>query len=161
MNRVHFFFFWVGIIDQGNSTVSRTVCTLPCSDRPPKLVGGNWMDNKNSSRTSFHNIYHHVHPNISLVLEVWTSTSSSWSKETTRLSTVFLVLQSLLTGLMYYRPDDPIEYMESCLKKVRELGGTEKVRWDTFVGQEKKSLPPLNGGQSRRSFFRNGEQKKI
>ncbi|KAK3546248.1 hypothetical protein QTP70_025188 [Hemibagrus guttatus] len=56
---------------------------------------------------------------------------------------------------MYYRPDDPIEYMELCLKKARELGGTEKVRWDTFVGQEKKSLPPLNGGQSRRSFFRN------
>lgn len=70
---------------------------------------------------------------------------------------MFLVLQSLLTGLMYYRPDDPIDYMESCLKKVRELGGTEKVRWDTFVGQEKKSLPPLNGGQSRRSFFRNGK----
>lgn len=66
-------------------------------------------------------------------------------------------LQSLLTGLMYYRPDDPIEYLEGCLKKVRELGGTDKVRWDTFVGQEKKSLPPLNGGQSRRSLFRNGE----
>uniref|UniRef100_A0A8C9RBE7 Adenylate kinase isoenzyme 5 n=1 Tax=Scleropages formosus TaxID=113540 RepID=A0A8C9RBE7_SCLFO len=65
------------------------------------------------------------------------------------------ILCSLLTGLMYYRPDDPIEYLENCLKKVRELGGTEKVRWDTFVGQEKKSLPPLNGGQSRRSFFRN------
>ncbi|GAA6090947.1 adenylate kinase isoenzyme 5 isoform X1 [Tachysurus ichikawai] len=65
------------------------------------------------------------------------------------------LMESLLTGLMYYRPEDPIEYMELCLKKVRELGGTEKVRWDTFVGQEKKSLPPLNGGQSRRSFFRN------
>ncbi|XP_067109663.1 adenylate kinase isoenzyme 5 isoform X2 [Osmerus mordax] len=56
---------------------------------------------------------------------------------------------------MYYRPDDPIDYLEGCLKKVRELGGTDKVRWDTFVGQEKKSLPPLNGSQSRRSFFRN------
>lgn len=67
-------------------------------------------------------------------------------------------LQSLLTGLMYYRPDDPIDYLEGCLKKVRELGGPDKVRWDTFVGQEKKSLPPLNGGQSRRSLFRNGEQ---
>ncbi|XP_036452207.1 adenylate kinase isoenzyme 5 [Colossoma macropomum] len=65
------------------------------------------------------------------------------------------LFESLLTGLMYYRPDDPIDYLECCLKKVRELGGTEKVRWDTFVGQEKKSLPPLNGGQSRRSFFRN------
>ncbi|KAI7810079.1 adenylate kinase isoenzyme 5 [Triplophysa rosa] len=65
------------------------------------------------------------------------------------------LFESLLTGLMYYRPDDPIDYLETCLKKVRELGGTDKVRWDTFVGQEKKSLPPLNGGQSRRSFFRN------
>lgn len=59
---------------------------------------------------------------------------------------------------MYYRPDDPIDYLEGCLKKVRELGGPDKVRWDTFVGQEKKSLPPLNGGQSRRSLFRNGER---
>uniref|UniRef100_A0A9J7XCA4 Adenylate kinase isoenzyme 5 n=1 Tax=Cyprinus carpio carpio TaxID=630221 RepID=A0A9J7XCA4_CYPCA len=65
------------------------------------------------------------------------------------------LFESLLTGLMYYRPDDPIDYLETCLKKVRELGGTDKVRWDTFVGQEKKLLPPLNGGQSRRSFFRN------
>lgn len=72
-----------------------------------------------------------------------------------------LFFQSLLTGLMYYRPDDPIDYLEGCLKKVRELGGTDKVRWDTFVGQEKKSLPPLNGGQSRRSLFRNGEQRRL
>lgn len=65
------------------------------------------------------------------------------------------LFESLLTGLMYYRPDDPIDYLEGCLKKVQELGGTDKVRWDTFVGQEKKSLPPINGGQSRRSLFRN------
>uniref|UniRef100_A0A8C5ESA2 Adenylate kinase isoenzyme 5 n=1 Tax=Gouania willdenowi TaxID=441366 RepID=A0A8C5ESA2_GOUWI len=65
------------------------------------------------------------------------------------------LFESLLTGLMYYRPDDPIEYLEVCLKKVKELGGADKVRWDTFVGQEKKPLPPLNGGQSRRSLFRN------
>uniref|UniRef100_A0A8B9V8I7 Adenylate kinase isoenzyme 5 n=1 Tax=Anas zonorhyncha TaxID=75864 RepID=A0A8B9V8I7_9AVES len=62
---------------------------------------------------------------------------------------------SLLNGLMCYKPDDPIEYLESCLQKVKELGGAEKVKWDTFVSPEKKTLPPLNGGQSRRSFFRN------
>ena len=75
------------------------------------------------------------------------------------LSLVFSVLQSLLTGLMYYRPDDPIHYLEVCLQKARELGGPDRVRWDTFVGQEKKSLPPINGSQSRRSLFRNGEQQ--
>ncbi|XP_007885453.2 adenylate kinase isoenzyme 5 [Callorhinchus milii] len=65
------------------------------------------------------------------------------------------LFESMLTGLMYYKPDDPLEYLEKCLKKVRELGGPEKVRWDTFVAQEKRALPPLNGGQGRRSFIRN------
>ncbi|NXX92179.1 KAD5 kinase, partial [Centropus bengalensis] len=65
------------------------------------------------------------------------------------------LFESLLNGLMCYKPDDPIEYLESCLQKVKELGGLEKVKWDTFVSPEKKTLPPLNGGQSRRSFFRN------
>ncbi|XP_019383872.1 PREDICTED: adenylate kinase isoenzyme 5 [Gavialis gangeticus] len=63
--------------------------------------------------------------------------------------------RSLLNGLICYKPDDPIEFLESCLQKVKELGGSEKVKWDTFVSQEKRTLPPLNGGQSRRSFFRN------
>lgn len=71
--------------------------------------------------------------------------------------TYFVVIfQSLLNGLMCSKPEDPIEYLESCLQKVKELGGCDKVKWDTFVSQEKKTLPPLNGGQSRRSFLRNG-----
>ncbi|XP_069497774.1 adenylate kinase isoenzyme 5 [Ambystoma mexicanum] len=65
------------------------------------------------------------------------------------------LFEGLVNGLMYYRPDDPVEYLEICLQKVRELGGSEKVRWDTFLCQEKRGLPPLNGGQARRSFFRN------
>ncbi|KAB0386906.1 hypothetical protein FD755_001862 [Muntiacus reevesi] len=56
---------------------------------------------------------------------------------------------------MCSKPEDPIEYLESCLQKVKELGGCDKVKWDTFVSQEKKTLPPLNGGQTRRSFLRN------
>ncbi|XP_030063648.1 adenylate kinase isoenzyme 5 [Microcaecilia unicolor] len=65
------------------------------------------------------------------------------------------LFEGLLNGLIYYRPDDPVDYLENCLQKVKELGGSEKVRWDTFVGQEKRTLPPLNGGQARRAFFRN------
>ncbi|XP_066453905.1 adenylate kinase isoenzyme 5 [Eleutherodactylus coqui] len=65
------------------------------------------------------------------------------------------LFEGLLNGLMYYRPDDPVDYLETCLQKVRELGGSEKVKWDTFVGPDKRNLPPLNGGQARRSFFRN------
>ncbi|XP_063154212.1 adenylate kinase isoenzyme 5 [Candoia aspera] len=65
------------------------------------------------------------------------------------------LFESLLNGLMCCKPDDPVEYLESCLQKVKELGGAEKVKWDTFVSPEKRSLPPLNGSQSRRAFFRN------
>ncbi|XP_028919806.1 adenylate kinase isoenzyme 5 [Ornithorhynchus anatinus] len=65
------------------------------------------------------------------------------------------LFESLLNGLMCYKPDDPIEYLEGCLQTVKELGGSEKVKWDTFISQEKRTLPHLNGGQSKRSFFRN------
>uniref|UniRef100_A0A2I3HEI5 Adenylate kinase isoenzyme 5 n=1 Tax=Nomascus leucogenys TaxID=61853 RepID=A0A2I3HEI5_NOMLE len=65
------------------------------------------------------------------------------------------LFESLLNGLMCSKPEDPVEYLEGCLQKVKELGGCDKVKWDTFVSQEKKTLPPLNGGQSRRSFLRN------
>ncbi|XP_048352829.1 adenylate kinase isoenzyme 5 [Sphaerodactylus townsendi] len=65
------------------------------------------------------------------------------------------LFESFINGLMCYKPDDPIEYLEGCLQKVKELGGAEKVKWDTFVSPEKRILPPLNGSQSRRSFFRN------
>lgn len=88
-------------------------------------------------------------------LEIRLEMNTNDAKEYLARREIPQLFESLLTGLMYYRPDDPIDYLEGCLKKVRELGGTEKVRWDTFVGGEKKPLPPLNGGQSRRSLFRN------
>ncbi|XP_075413553.1 adenylate kinase isoenzyme 5 [Tenrec ecaudatus] len=65
------------------------------------------------------------------------------------------LFESLLNGLMCSKPEDPVEYLESCLQKVKDLGGCDQVKWDTFVSQEKKTLPPLNGGQARRSFLRN------
>ncbi|XP_072420525.1 adenylate kinase isoenzyme 5-like isoform X2 [Chiloscyllium punctatum] len=65
-----------------------------------------------------------------------------------------LLFESMLTGLMYHRPDEPLEYLESCLQKVREIGGLEKVRWDTFIVQEKRALPPVSGSEGKRSIYR-------
>lgn len=64
------------------------------------------------------------------------------------------LFESMLTGLMYYRPEDPIEYLEGCLQRVRELGGPEKVKWDTFIPQERRPLPPINGGPGKKPIFR-------
>lgn len=67
-----------------------------------------------------------------------------------------VVFQSFLNGLMCSKFEDLVEYLESCLQKVKELGGCDKVKWDIFVSQEKKILFLFNGGQLRRFFLRNG-----
>uniref|UniRef100_K7FSU1 Adenylate kinase isoenzyme 1 n=1 Tax=Pelodiscus sinensis TaxID=13735 RepID=K7FSU1_PELSI len=58
--------------------------------------------------------------------------------------------------MMYYCPEDPIDYLEQCLQKVRELGGPEKVQWDTFIGQERRLLPPIDGRQGKKPIFWTG-----
>ncbi|KPP71566.1 adenylate kinase isoenzyme 5-like, partial [Scleropages formosus] len=61
---------------------------------------------------------------------------------------------SMLTGLMYHRPDDPMTFLESCLQKVRELGGPEHVSWDTFIAPDRRPLPPLSVGQGKKAALR-------
>ncbi|XP_048844285.1 adenylate kinase 5, like [Brienomyrus brachyistius] len=60
------------------------------------------------------------------------------------------LFESMLTGLMYHRPEDPVLFLEGCLQKVRELGGPERVSWDTFITPERRPLPPLSVGQGRK-----------
>ncbi|KAK2151184.1 hypothetical protein LSH36_373g02088 [Paralvinella palmiformis] len=54
------------------------------------------------------------------------------------------LFESLMTGLMYYRPDDHITYLQDCLRKVKEQG-VESVRWNLFIEQRRKTpLPPIS-----------------
>uniref|UniRef100_F6SPL9 Uncharacterized protein n=1 Tax=Ornithorhynchus anatinus TaxID=9258 RepID=F6SPL9_ORNAN len=71
------------------------------------------------------------------------------------------LFESMLTGLMYHRPEDPVGYLESCLQRVRELGGPEKVQWDTFLTQERRTLPPIIGGQGKKSLFWTGDDSDM
>ncbi|XP_015222435.1 adenylate kinase isoenzyme 5 isoform X2 [Lepisosteus oculatus] len=64
------------------------------------------------------------------------------------------LFESMLTGLMYHRPEDPLMYLENCLQKARELGGPERVRWDTFISPDRRPLPPINGGQGKKTVSR-------
>ena len=47
-----------------------------------------------------------------------------------------------MTGLMYYRPEDHIDYLRECLLQVRE-NGIDSVRWNIFLDQHRKSKEPL------------------
>ncbi|KAM6954531.1 adenylate kinase 5, like [Aplochiton taeniatus] len=53
------------------------------------------------------------------------------------------LFESLLTGLMYHCPEDPIGFLERCLQRTRLLGGPEGITWDTFICPETKPLPPI------------------
>ncbi|XP_074525782.1 uncharacterized protein LOC141790046 [Halichoeres trimaculatus] len=59
------------------------------------------------------------------------------------------LLESLLTGLLYHHPEDPISFLHSCLITTTQLGGPEAVTWDTFIhlgGQQ------LSHGPSRTTY---------
>jgi len=61
------------------------------------------------------------------------------------------ISQSMLTGLMYHRPEDPLAFLESCLQKTRDLGGPECVVWDTFITPDRKPLPPITPAQGKKA----------
>lgn len=51
-----------------------------------------------------------------------------------------LVLQGMLTGLLYHKPEDHLAFLESCIS----LAKTEKdIKWNSFLDLSKKPLPPI------------------
>uniref|UniRef100_A0A3B4V2Q7 Uncharacterized protein n=1 Tax=Seriola dumerili TaxID=41447 RepID=A0A3B4V2Q7_SERDU len=52
------------------------------------------------------------------------------------------VSQSLLTGLLYHCPDNPVSFLHGCLIRTRQLGGPEAITWDTFIHLDRDELRP-------------------
>ena len=50
--------------------------------------------------------------------------------------------QSLLTALLYRRPEDPIEYMEKCMQKAKQ---SQSLEWDSFleINSQDKGKPDV------------------
>lgn len=57
--------------------------------------------------------------------------------------------QSLMTGLMFHRPTDHIQYLLDCLEKVKNNG---QVTWNMFVEykRSKTPLPPITPENGKR-----------
>nr|XP_029134498.1 adenylate kinase isoenzyme 5-like [Labrus bergylta] len=67
----------------------------------------------------------------------------SWdSQDWTTWSVVRSPSESLLTGLLYHHPEDPISFLHSCLTTTRHLGGPRAVTWDTFIHLERHRPSP-------------------
>ena len=56
-----------------------------------------------------------------------------------------------MTGLMYHRPSDHIQYLIDCLHKVHDKG-QENITWSSFVDirRSKTPLPPINNNEKKR-----------
>ncbi|XP_067087033.1 adenylate kinase 5, like [Osmerus mordax] len=61
------------------------------------------------------------------------------------------LFESMLTGLMFHRPEDPLAFLEGCLQRAVELGGPEGVAWDSFLSTDRKVLPPIASGHARKA----------
>lgn len=60
-----------------------------------------------------------------------------------------------MTGLMFHRPTDHIQYLIECLEKVK-VKGQEELRWNMFIEMQrsKTPLPPITPGNGRRPVSR-------
>lgn len=62
-------------------------------------------------------------------------------------------LQSLMTGLMFHRPDDHIDFLIDCLHKVKDTG-TGIVNWNSFVDFKRSApLPPISSPNKQKSVL--------
>ena len=66
----------------------------------------------------------------------------------------------MMTGLMYARPANPIEFLEECISKSKVMG-PEKLTWDSFA-LKKDPLPPISprDPQREQSFITQKEEEQ-
>ncbi|CAM1292267.1 Uncharacterised protein g383 [Pycnogonum litorale] len=53
------------------------------------------------------------------------------------------IFESIMTGLMYHRPDDHLTYMEQCLLMMRQKG-MKDLSWNTFIECNLPKMKPLS-----------------
>ncbi|KAJ3021637.1 hypothetical protein HKX48_008118 [Thoreauomyces humboldtii] len=68
------------------------------------------------------------------------------------------ILECIVTGLTFSRPDDPLAYIEDCVHRLRvgDLpSGKSKLKWDTFIpppiASTSSQAPPQSARKSRNS----------
>ncbi|TGZ71964.1 hypothetical protein CRM22_002354 [Opisthorchis felineus] len=80
---------------------------------------------------------------ISIAAEVMKHTiNPAETKEYLSKNGIPQLFECLMTGLMYHRPTDHLNYLQECLEKVKRKGVTE-VRWDLFLENRTSPPPPV------------------
>ncbi len=68
---------------------------------------------------------------------ILTSSSTEKAKNYIQSREIPQLFEALMTGLMFKQPDNHIDYIISCLQKVKSIPGNEtnQVKWNAFITQ--------------------------
>lgn len=57
------------------------------------------------------------------------------------------LFEALMTGLIYYRPEDPLDYIEKCIGQIRKANPRSQISWDMLIKDFSNG-----GGESEECF---------
>lgn len=57
-----------------------------------------------------------------------------------------------MTGLMYHRPEDHLNYLQECLEKIKKKG-ISGVRWDLFIETQQSSPKSMSPHRGELTYF--------
>ena len=63
--------------------------------------------------------------------------------------TTCVTSQSLMTGLMYSRPEDPVKYLQNCLARVQDHNLASTIHWSSFLPDPADPFKPAFSGASQ------------
>uniref|UniRef100_A0A914BUA1 Uncharacterized protein n=1 Tax=Acrobeloides nanus TaxID=290746 RepID=A0A914BUA1_9BILA len=72
------------------------------------------------------------------------------------------LFESLMTGLIYNKPEDPIDFLDGCIKNLRQNPDLS-LRWDSFVDTENGPVGlkgESNAGGVKKLSTKKGEKSK-
>ena len=44
---------------------------------------------------------------------------------------LFIILQSITSGMLHHRPENPVQFVQECLEELEKSGG--QVKWNSFI----------------------------
>ncbi|KAJ1551211.1 hypothetical protein HK405_014950, partial [Cladochytrium tenue] len=73
------------------------------------------------------------------------------------------ILESIVTGLIFVKPEDPLTFIEDCVGRIRrgDLIGKSRIRWDQFIPGAVKEAAEKRRDMGRKSYPTHPEHKGL
>ncbi|KAJ1548646.1 hypothetical protein HK405_001324 [Cladochytrium tenue] len=73
------------------------------------------------------------------------------------------ILESIVTGLIFVKPEDPLTFIEECVGRIRrgDLIGKSRIRWDQFIPGAVKEATEKRREMGRKGFPTHPEHKGL